>query len=41
MKVGKLGPRLTTVSDLLYTLLVNVADENPKELETYLPQAIN
>jgi len=34
------GPRYTTISDLLYILLLNVADENPDKLETYLPQAI-
>ena len=39
LRVGK-GPRYTTISDVLYILLLNVADENPDKLETYLPQAI-
>ena len=39
-RVGEKGPRNTTISDLLYILLLNVADENPEKLETYLPQVI-
>ncbi len=39
--MGQSGAKYTTVSDLLYTLFVNVADENPEKLETYLPQAIS
>jgi hypothetical protein len=39
LRVGG-GPRYTTISDLLYILLLNVADENPEKLEIYLPQAI-
>ncbi len=41
MRVGSNLPRYTTISDLLFTLFVNVADENPEKLETYLPKAIN
>jgi hypothetical protein len=39
IRVGK-GPRYTTISDLLYILLLNVADEKPDKLETYLPLVI-